>query len=196
MQAGMSSVNLAEQDGATRSQVRTSGLRWKLAAGIAVLTALIMTGCLGLSTPPSSTALSFAQPNVSFGSVSVGKTKTFTQTVTNVMPAAASTGGLAPLPNTITILQISSSSSSFSVQGITLPITLSPGQSASFKIAFAPKSSGKQSGALTISTGQTEPIALPLEGMGATPGSLSASVGTLSFGSVQTGTTSSIQETL
>jgi Abnormal spindle-like microcephaly-assoc'd, ASPM-SPD-2-Hydin len=196
MQAGMSSVNLAEQDGATRSQVRTSGLRWKLAAAITLLTAVVMTGCLGLSTPPSSTALSFAQPNVSFGSVSVGKTKTFTQTVTNVMPAAASTGGLAPLPNTITILQISSSSSSFSVQGITLPITLSPGQSVSFKIAFAPKSSGKQSGALTISTGQTDPIALPLEGMGATPGSLSASAGTLSFGSIQTGTTSSIQETL
>src|SRR5690349_2862025 len=143
MQAGMSSVNLAEQDGATRSQVRTSGLRWKLAAAITVLTAVIMTGCLGLSTPPSSTALSFAQPTVRFGSVSVGKTKTFTQTVTSVMPAAASTGGLAPLPNTIAIVQISSSSSSFSVQGITLPITLSPGQSASFKIAFAPKSSGK-----------------------------------------------------
>ena len=196
MQAGMSSVNLAEQDGATRSQVRTSGLRWKLAAGIAVLTALIMTGCLGLSTPPSSTALSFAQPNVSFGNVSVGKTKTFTQTVTNVMPAAASTGGLTPLPNTITILQISSSSSSFSVQGITLPITLAPGQSVSFKIAFTPKTRGTTSGALTISTGQTDPIALPLEGTGADPGSLSASTSSLSFGSIQTGTTKSIQETL
>lgn len=192
----MSSVNLAEQDGATRSQVRTSGLRWKLAAGIAVLTALIMTGCLGLSTPPSSTALSFAQPNVSFGNVSVGKTKTFTQTVTNVMPAAASTGGLTPLPNTITILQISSSSSSFSVQGITLPITLAPGQSVSFKIAFTPKTRGTTSGALTISTGQTDPIALPLEGTGADPGSLSASTSSLSFGSIQTGTTKSIQETL
>jgi hypothetical protein len=149
--------------------VQTFGLRSKAAFGIVVLAVVVMTGCQGLSTPGSTgPTLSFAQANVTFGSVPVGKTKIFTETITNSSPAADSKGGGASttVSNNVTILQISSSSSSYTVEGITLPVTLAPGQSATFKVKFAPKSKGTQSGTLSVSTDQTQPMSVTLTGTG------------------------------
>ena len=70
--------------------MQTYGLRTQVTIGIVVLAAVVMTGCQGLSTPGGSgPSLSFAQTNVTFGSVPVGKTKTFTETITNSSPAAS-----------------------------------------------------------------------------------------------------------
>jgi len=193
--------------------VKTYGLQTKATIGIVVLAVVVMTGCQGLSTPGTSgPSLSFAETNVTFGSVPVGKTKTFTETITNSSPAASvvragvgigandSKGGTGGVPTTasndVTILQISSSSSSYTVEGITLPVTLTPGQTATFKVKFAPKSKGTQAGNLSISTSQTAPMSVALMGTGSDPSTLSASPSTLSFGNVQNGTTDTIQETL
>ena len=106
------------------------GLRVKAALGITLLAVAAMTGCSGMSTPGTSAgpSLSFTQSSVTFGSVAVGKTKTFTETITNSSAAMsqASVIGAAIATNNITILQISSSSSSYSVTGISLPATLAP----------------------------------------------------------------------
>jgi len=193
--------------------VKTYGLQTKATIGIVVLAVVVMTGCQGLSTPGTSgPSLSFAETNVTFGSVPVGKTKTFTETITNSSPAASvvragvgigandSKGGTGGVPTTasndVTILQISSSSSSYTVEGITLPVTLTPGQTATFKVKFAPKSKGTQAGNLSISTSQTAPMSVALMGTGSDPSTLSASPSALSFGNVQNGTTDTIQETL
>jgi hypothetical protein len=163
--------------------VKTYGLQTKATIGIVVLAVVVMTGCQGLSTPGTSgPSLSFAQTNVTFGSVPVGKTKTFTETITNSSPAASvvragagigandSKGGGRGVPTTasndVTILQITSSSSSYTVEGITLPVTLAPGQTATFKVKFAPKSKGTQAGNLSISTSQTAPMSVALMGTG------------------------------
>ena len=164
--------------------MQTYGLRTQVTIGIVVLAAVVMTGCQGLSTPGGSgPSLSFAQTNVTFGSVPVGKTKTFTETITNSSPAASvmragivaldSKGGVgAPTTgnNDITgITGISSSSSSYAVQGITLPMTLAPGQTATFKVVFTPKSKGMQAGTLSVSTNLTTPMSVALTGTGADP---------------------------
>ena len=176
------------------------GLRVKAALGITLLAVAAMTGCSGMSTPGTSAgpSLSFTQSSVTFGSVAVGKTKTFTETITNSSAAMsqASVIGAAIATNNITILQISSSSSSYSVTGISLPATLAPGQSATFTVKFTPKSTGTQAGTLSVSTDATEPMTLNLMGTGATPSTIAASHSSLSFGSVQTGTTGVIQEVL
>lgn len=182
--------------------MQTFGLRWKAAYGLAALAMAVLTGCQGLSTPGSAPTLQFAQSTITFGNVPVGKSKTFTQTITNTTPAAdvgGKSGGpapTAPANMNVTILQITSSMSTYAIEGITLPVTLAPGQSATFKVKFSPKSKGAQSGSLSVTTDMTAPMTLPLTGTGAAPGTLAANRASLSFGSVQTGVTDVIQETL
>src|SRR4051812_46424639 len=62
----------------------------------------------------------------SFGTVQVGSSKTLTETVTN-------SGS-----HSITISQISASGTGFKVQGFSLPLVLSDGQSYTFSVAFTP----------------------------------------------------------
>ena len=143
-----------------------------------------------LTIPLSGTGVSLgglgANPSsMSFGAVTVGNTKSVSETVTN-------TGG-----TTVTISQVAISGSGFSFTGITTPVTLTAGQSATFSVSFAPSSAGSASGNLTITSNASNPtLTIPLSGNGVTPGTLGANPTSLSFGSVTIGNKQSLSETV
>ena len=88
-------------------------------------------------------ALSPASEN--FGSVTVGSNQSVSETVTN-------TGG-----SSVTISQVGISGTGFTVSGITAPVTLTAGQSASFSITFTPQSAANASGSVTITSNAPSP---------------------------------------
>jgi len=118
-----------------------------------------------------------------FTNVQLGQSSTQTGSVTN-------TGG-----SNAQISQVAASGTGFSVSGITLPVTLTPGQSTSFSVTFAPEASGNVSGSVAISSNASNPkLSVTLSGSAvASQGTLSVSpvnVGSVTVGTsgTQTGT--------
>jgi len=120
-----------------------------------------------------------------FGSVTVGATKSQTVTITNGDSASVS------------ISQLSVDNTAFSINGITTPLSLAASQSATFTIAFTPKSSGSAAGTVTINSNGSNPsLAMAVSGTGVSPGALSANPTSLSFASVIIGNQASLSETI
>jgi len=130
-------------------------------------------------------SLSANPSSVNFGTVEIGNTQTVLETLTN-------TGG-----SSVTITQGTLSGTGFSVNGLSLPLTLGAGQSASFNLQFAPQSAGAASGSLSITSNAPNPsLVIPLAGNAVTPGLLTASILSLNFGTVTTGKSKTLSETL
>ncbi|MFZ0955740.1 MAG: choice-of-anchor D domain-containing protein [Candidatus Sulfotelmatobacter sp.] len=105
----------------------------------------------------STAKLSVSPASLSFGSVTVGNTGTKPATIT----AAGSS---------VTVSAASLGSSLFSISGITLPLTLGAGQSASFDVVFTPQSGGAVTSTLKFaSTAADSPTAEALGGSGVEP---------------------------
>ena len=136
-------------------------------------------------TGTAGAALTANPTSLSFGSVQVGASQTLSQTVTN-------TGGS---PLSISLATVTGSG--FTTSGLGLPLLLAAGQSFTFKVIYAPTSTGSASGTLSLVFGSSNPgLSVPLSGTGTTPGLLSVSPATLNFGSVVVGATSSSPVTL
>ncbi len=130
-------------------------------------------------------ALAASPVSVSFGSVQTGTSQSASETLTN-------SGG-----SSVTITQATATGSGFSVSGISLPVTLAAGQSTSFSIAFAPQSSGAASGNLSItSNASNSSLGIGLSGTGLAPGTLADTQSSLSFGSIQVGSSTTASETI
>src|ERR1017187_4496587 len=124
-------------------------------------------------------------PSLSFGGVTVGNKQSLSETVTN-------TGGCS-----VTISQVGISGTGYSLSGITAPITLTAGQSATFMVAFAPASAGSVSGNVTVTSNSSNPtLTIPLSGTGVAPGALGSNPTSLNFGSVIVGSKQSLSETV
>lgn len=107
-------------------------------------------------TATGSGSLGLSPGTLSFGSVPVGSKKTLGATLT---AKGAS----------VTVKSGSVSSNEYSVTGLSLPLTLSAGQSINFKVTFAPKSGGAANATLSFATGTSNPAAQEsLQGSGAT----------------------------
>ena len=123
--------------------------------------------------------------SLGFGTVTTGSSGYLTETLTN-------SGGTS-----VTIFSASASGSGFSLSGLTLPTTLTAGQSVSFSTKFSPTAGGAVTGNLTIaSNAANSALNVPLTGTGITPGQLTSTPTTLGFGSVATGSNASLTETL
>jgi hypothetical protein len=126
-----------------------------------------------------------SQANESFGSVTVGSNQSLSETVTN-------TGG-----SSVTISQVGISGTGFTLSGITAPMTLTAGQSASFSVTFAPQSAANASGNVTLTSNAPNPtLTIPLSGAGVAPGALGSNPTSLSFGSVTVGSKQSLSGTV
>jgi hypothetical protein len=91
----------------------------------------------------------------------------------------------------LTITQASASGTGFSMSGLSMPLTISAGTSASFTATFAPTTTGNASGSISVaSNAPGSPMSIPLSGTGV-QAQLSASPATFNFGSVQVGSTGS-----
>ena len=123
--------------------------------------------------------------SLAFGNVPEGSSSSLSQTLTN-------SGGTS-----LTISAATASGTGFSLTGLTLPVTLSAGQSTSFTVIFAPTISGAASGNLSItSNGGNPSLSIPLSGTGVAPGTLAANPTSLAFGNVQIGNSTNLSETL
>jgi hypothetical protein len=123
--------------------------------------------------------------SLTFTNVTVGQSQSQTETVKN-------TGGV-----NATISQVKASGTGFSVSGITTPVTLTPGQSTSFSVTFAPTSAGSASGSVTITSNASNPsLSVALSGTAVTAGTLTGNPTSFSFGNVQDGTSQNQTETL
>jgi len=141
------------------------------APAVVSLSATAVTAAPGISLTPSS---------ANFGSVAVGSTNSQTIQISN-------TGN-----SVLTITQASVAGSGFSTTGLTLPLSINPGQTSTFNAQYQPSAAGAASGGITIvSNAATSPSVLALTGTGvAATQILSLSTNTVSFGSVDTGTSS------
>ena len=152
----------------------------------------MLAGCQGFSSGGSHSqtspgALSLSNSTLSFGSVTVGKKQSVTETVTN-------SGGSGL---TISLIQITGAE--FTMSGITAPMTLDAGQTASLSVSFSPTTSGSASGSILIaSSGDNSPVTVPLSGTGTAVavGQLTVNPTTLSLGSVLVGNSGSNTGTL
>jgi hypothetical protein len=159
---------------------------------LVVLLALgALLGCQGVSVgkpaaqTPASGQITAAPSSVSFGNVQVGTSQTQSNTLTN-------TGG-----SSLTITQATVTGAGFSTSGLNLPLTMAAGQSATFSVIFQPQSAGSASGNLALSNGSSSGLLnVALSATGVAAGNLTETPASLSFGSVQVGTTQSQNETL
>jgi Abnormal spindle-like microcephaly-assoc'd, ASPM-SPD-2-Hydin len=166
--------------------------RWN--ALVVVLALATMVGCQGLSTSKSNVqstqnpllgTLTAIPASVSFGNVQVGTSQSQSGTLTNT--------GVTNL----TITQAAVTGPGFSTTGLSLPLTLIPGQSTSFSVVFAPQSTGSASGTLALTNnGSSSTLSVALSGTAVAAGSLSATPTSFSFGSLQVGTNQTQTETL
>ena len=136
-------------------------------------------------TAVSSGQLGSSPTSLSFSNVQVGSSQTLTEILSN------SGGG------SVTISAANVTGSGFSTSGLTLPFTLAVGQSVLFNVSFSPGSAGSVTGNLAISSNASNPtLNVPLSGTTVTPGQLSANPTSLNFGTVATGSSSTLAETL
>jgi hypothetical protein len=143
-----------------------------------------------LAVPLTATAvmpgsLTVTPSTLSFGSVQTGSTQSLAASLNN-------SGGTS-----VTISQATFSGTGYSISGLSLPVTIPAGQSASFNVVFAPQTAGTDNFNLSIASDASNPtLTVPLAGTAVTPGSLIASASSLSFGSVQMGDTKTVSETV
>jgi len=115
------------------------------------------------STSGTSGTLAVSSSSLSFGSVSVGSTASQTVTLT---------ASAAPV-----IISQANVTSSFSLSGIALPLTLAAGQSTSLKVSFTPTSSSTVNGSLSlVSNASNSTATVALSGTGTSSTSTGHSV--------------------
>jgi len=107
-------------------------------------TANSLTKSFAIQLNAGTPSLSLSSTSVSFGSVAVGQTATKTVTLTS--------SGNAPL----NISSISVAGSLFKATGLTTPMTLNPGQSATLTLQFYSDHTSSFTGTVTISTNSTQ----------------------------------------
>jgi len=154
---------------------------------VASIAAVLVTGCgttgASFSPPPPSAGsqLTVNSTTLDFGSMTVGTTSTRTV-------SATVSGSLK-----VTISQLGVTGSGFSVSGISLPLTLIPGQSASITVSLDPQTSGSISGSLNIlsdATNSSVPVGLTAVAVAPAAPFLSVNPASVNFGSVAVGNSS------
>ncbi|HWC16970.1 MAG TPA: choice-of-anchor D domain-containing protein, partial [Terriglobales bacterium] len=119
---------------------------------------------------------------LNFGNVNTGSTSTQTVILTNSGNADA------------LITQISIAGSGFSPSSLAMPYRLAAGASVALTVTFAPSTASGYSGTLTITSdsSSTPTVTVGLSGMGTQPpqGQLASNLASVSFGNVNTGSTS------
>ena len=130
--------------------------------------------------------LSASPSSAAFGNVVTGMSNSQTITLTN--------GGTA---NT-TISQATASGAGLSFSGLTVPVTITPGKTASFNAVFSPTSTGSVTGSISlVSNAPTSPLSISLSGTGVAPTQLlGASPTSVNLGNVNLGASGSSNVTL
>lgn len=129
----------------------------------------------------AATHLTFNPSDLRFGGVVVGQTETLAVTMTN-------NGSTS-----ITLSTMSVNAAAFTVNQLTLPLTLAPGQTASFTVTFSPPASGLDSGTIAFNN---DAAGFNVRGRGISSNSLTANPPSVTFGNVPTGSSGTALVTL
>jgi hypothetical protein len=150
---------------ATVSSVSTS----EVAALTATLGTVAQTSNIQLH--PATSTLSVSTSTIAFGNVNVGQTATQSLTLSST--------GAAP----VTISSISVAGSLFTVTGITAPLTLNPGQTATMGLQFYSSQVGNSTGVVTVASNSSQgSVVINMTGAGVSTSTLNAlSCSTASF---------------
>ena len=169
-----------------------------LSVGFTASSAGPANGILSLSSSATDSSLSVAlsgtgvsggyltpsPASLNFGSIPVGSSQAQSVTVTN-------SGG-----SSVGITQAAVSGNGFTMSGFS-PQTLAVGQSITLSVGFTATSAGAANGMLNFSSTATDSsLSVALSGAGASPGQLTASPVSVSFGTVSVGTSSNQSGTL
>jgi hypothetical protein len=121
--------------------------------------------------------LSLTPTSASFGSVVIGNTNSQTVQIRN--------SGTTSL----TVSQATVTGAGFTLSGLAVPLTLTPGQSGNFNVQYAPQSAGSVSGGVSIvSNAPNSPATVALSATGVLAShTISVNPASLSFGSVTDG---------
>ena len=145
---------------------------------------------IALSGTAVAAGLTLSANSVSFNNVTLGSATT-TQTVT------VTSSGTVPLTISAGTL---SGAVVFGMSGMSFPVTLNPGQTATLTVSFDPKVAGTRSGTVTLTSNtavRTATIALSgTTGTGTTTPGLQLSSGNLSFGDVALNTPATQEVTI
>jgi hypothetical protein len=146
-----------------------------------------ITSNAALSIPLSGTGITSSgilqatSPSINFGSVQIGTNTTQSETLTNSGESS------------VTVTQANLSDPAFSVTGLNLPLTLSPGQSVTLAVGFTPTSASGTAGSISIiSNASNSILTVSLWGTGSGARQLSLASTSLDFGSVAVGTSMSL----
>ena len=150
---------------------------------LASILLLVFSSVIASATQQSGLAALPSSDN--FGTVQVGSSQTATETLTN-----SGNGKVA-------VSQVTITGTGFSMSGLNVPITLTAGQSYTFTVKFAPKTSGSVTGKISVLYGRnSSTLSIPLSGTGGTAGQLAVSPSALTFGSVVVGSSKSMSASL
>jgi hypothetical protein len=161
--------------------------------GLVLVSLAAMVGCQGFSSKPATSApvpasgeLALSPAAANFNTVSVGNSQQQSETLTN-------TGG-----STVTVSQVAISGQGLTLSGISTPLLLTAGQTATFHVTFTPQSAGSATGSVTITSNASDPsLSLALSGAGTTAtAQLTATPATLSAGNVVAGTSGTVSGSL
>ena len=145
----------------------------------------VMIPLAGTATAATTAGSVSATPSsLSFGSVQAGSSKSQSETLSN-------TGG-----SNVTISQANVSGSGFSLSGLEVPLTLSPNQSFTFGVLFAPQAGGSASGSIALVSDASSAPSIALSGTATAAGQLTISPATLNFGNVTVGASQTLTATL
>jgi Abnormal spindle-like microcephaly-assoc'd, ASPM-SPD-2-Hydin len=131
---------------------------------LVIIAVAVLTGCGGGAPSPNNSpsgsgnnasgTLSVSAAAIDFGNVALGGNATKTEKVTAAKSA-------------VTISSANWNGDGFSIGGITFPVTVMAGQSASFTVTFAPQRSGTASGGISfLSNAANSPTAESFSGVG------------------------------
>jgi Glycosyl hydrolases family 18/HYDIN/CFA65/VesB-like, Ig-like domain/Cep192 domain 4 len=151
-----------------------------------ILLGLLLVLTIALSGTGTQPQLAATPSSATFGNVATRTSNSQTITLTNGGGASA------------TISQASVSGTGFSATGLTAPMTIAAGGTATFNVVFAPTSAGSVSGSVSlVSNAPTSPTTIALSGTGVAPTFLvGANPTSLNFGNVNVGNSSSLSATL
>src|ERR1017187_1119244 len=117
-------------------------IHWTAMLVVLALSGLL--GCQGLTTKSAQSQapgqLTFAPTSISFGNVQTGTSQTHPGAITN-------TG-----QSSITVTRVVVSGVGYSISGVTEPLTLAVGKSATFRVLFAPTNAGGPNGNIAVRT--------------------------------------------
>jgi hypothetical protein len=156
---------------------------------VALLSIAVLGGCTGVvsaSKSPDPTAGTFqlSPATLSFGNVVVGKQGSQTVAISNTGTAS------------VTITQATVSNPQFTVSGMSLPMTMTTGQTGSITIGVKPTATGTLSGTLTVQADAgSEVVNLSATAVAASP-QISLSSSAINFGSITLGSSASSNLTI